>query len=73
MALLSMRPQPCGDPSCRGEHAPGERIALAESLCGARGAQLTKLRRQILELLWERGRPMGAYEMIEALKRRDAR
>ncbi len=43
------------------------------SLCGARGTQLTTLRRQILELLWESGRPTGAYELIEALGLRDSR
>ena len=73
MALLSIQPRSCADPNCRGRHAPAERVALAASLCGARGVQLTKLRRQILELLWESGRPTGAYELIEALKQRDAR
>ncbi len=70
MAFLSSQPRPCTDPDCRRQHAPAERVALAKSLCGA---QLTKLRRQILELLWESGRPMGAYELIEALKLRDSR
>ena len=73
MALLSIPPRPCADPNCRGQHAPAERVALAMSLCSARGAQLTELRRQILELLWESGRPAGAYELIEALKLRDSR
>ena len=73
MALMSIQPRPCTDPDCRGQHAPAERVALAMSLCGARGAQLTTLRRQILELLWESGRPTGAYELIEALKLRDSR
>ena len=73
MALISVKPRPCTDPDCRGQHAPDERVALAGSLCEARGAQLTKLRRQILELLWESGRPTGAYDLIEALKLRDAR
>ena len=73
MALLSIQPRPCTDSNCRGQHAPAERVALAESLCGARGARLTPLRRQILELLWESGRPTGAYELIEALKLRDSR
>ena len=68
MALLSIQPRPCADPNCRGQHATAERVALAMSLCGARGVQLTELRRQILELLWESGRPTGAYELIEALK-----
>ena len=35
--------------------------------------QLTKLRRQILELLLERSRPARAYELIEALKLQDSR
>ena len=73
MAHASIRPKPCTDPNCRGRHAPAERVALAMSLCDARGAQLTKLRRQILELLWESGRPTGAYELIEALKLKNAR
>ncbi len=73
MTRRSIQPRPCTDSSCRGQHAPAERVALAMSLCGARGAQLTTLRRQVLELLWERGRPTGAYELIEALKLRDSR
>ena len=73
MALLSIPPRPCADPNCREQHAPAERVALAMSLCSARGAQLTELRRQILELLWESGRPTGAYELVEALKLRDSR
>ena len=73
MAPLSIQARSCADPNCRGQHAPAERIALAMSLCSARGAQLTELRRQILELLWESGRPTGAYELIEALKLRDSR
>lgn len=73
MTLVSIEPRPCADPNCRGPHASAERVALAMSLCSARGAQLTELRRQILELLWASGRPTGAYELIEALKHRDSR
>lgn len=73
MAFSSIQPRPCTDPDCHGQHAPDERVALAKALCSARGAQLTKLRRQILELLWESGRPTGAYELIEALKQKASR
>ncbi len=73
MARTSIQPRPCTDTNCCGQHAPAERIALAVSLCSARGAQLTELRRKMLELLWESDRPMGAYELIEALKLRDSR
>ena len=70
MMLASIESSPCADPNCRGQHAPAERVAIAMSLCGACGAQLTELRRQILELLWETGRPTGAYALIEWLKQR---
>ena len=73
MALRPIQPRPCADSDCHGQHAPAERVALAMSLCSARGVQLTELRRRILELLWESGRPTGAYDLIEALKLRDSR
>jgi Fur family zinc uptake transcriptional regulator len=68
MTPHSVRPQPCLDPDCREQHPPAERIALATSLCSARGVKLTKLRRNILELLWEFDSPTGAYELIKALE-----
>ncbi len=73
MMTQSPEPRPCKDPHCQGRHAPAERLALAMAICAERGAQLTELRRQILELLWESGRPTGAYELIEALRVRAAR
>ncbi len=73
MELPTTRPEPCNDPNCRGQHAPAERVALAKSLCAARGNKLTTLRRQVLELLWERGRPTGAYALIKALELRYSR
>ena len=73
MELSTTQPRPCTDPNCRGQHMPAERVALAVSLCAARGSKLTTLRRQVLELLWERGRPTGAYALIEALELRYSR
>lgn len=73
MTLAQIPPEPRTDTTCCGQHAPGERLALAASLCDKRGAQLTRLRRQVLELLWESGRPTGAYELIDALKLRNSR
>ena len=46
---------------------------MAVSLCAARGNKLTPLRRHVLELLWESGRPTGAYALIEALELRYSR
>ena len=73
MAKPPARPRPWTDPDCRGRHSPGERVALAVSICEGRGVQMTALRRRVLELLWAKGRPTGAYELIEAVKLKDAR
>ena len=73
MERFGTEPQPCTDPNCRGPHVPAERIALAMSLCAARGTKLTTLRREVLELLWERGRPTGAYALIDALESKHSR
>ena len=67
------RPRPGSGPDCRGRHSPPERVALAVSICEGRGVQMTEMRRRVLELLWASGRPTGAYELIEAVKRRDSR
>ena len=67
------RPRPGSGPDCRGRPSPRERVALAVSICEGRGAQMTEMRRRVLELLWESGRPMGAYELIKAVELRDSR
>ena len=66
MVSSSTQPKPCADPNYRGQHEPAERMAMAATLCKERSAQFTKLRRRILELLWEGNRPMDAYELIGA-------
>ena len=68
-----IRPRPCTDPDCRGHHAPGERVALATAICHERGVRMTELRKSILELLWAGRGPISAYELMEALVRRDSR
>lgn len=73
MTPSSFQAQPCRNRDCRGDHEPAERVAMAASLCGERGAQLTALRKKILELLWAHERPAGAYELIEALRNAQSR
>jgi Fur family transcriptional regulator, zinc uptake regulator len=41
----------------------------AAQLCLARGARLTELRRQVLQLVWHGHEPVGAYSLLEALRR----
>ena len=40
----------------------------AASVCQQRGVRLTPIRRQVLELVWQSHRPIGAYAVLEALQ-----
>src|SRR3546814_3792571 len=42
-------------------------IEKAETLCSARGARLTALRREVLSILWSSHAPMGAYDVMAKL------
>ena len=43
-------------------------LAAAMSLCRERGVQLTAIRRQVLEALWQAGQPLSAYELMPRLE-----
>ena len=42
-------------------------LAHAERICKQRGQKLTPIRRRVLECLLESHRPLGAYDLIDAL------
>lgn len=42
-------------------------LASARALCGERGARLTPLREQVLELVWQSHKPLGAYQLMDRL------
>jgi Fur family zinc uptake transcriptional regulator len=44
------------------------RMLTAERLCAERGLRLTRLRRRALEILLERGGPVKAYDLLEAMR-----
>ena len=48
-------------------------LARAEALCQSRGLRLTELRRAVLALVWDSHRPVGAYDLLEALGKRRGR
>jgi Fur family zinc uptake transcriptional regulator len=50
-------------------HCVEEALDRADSLCDAQGARLTELRRAVLELVWRGHEPVGAYALLDALKR----
>lgn len=55
------------------ERCAADAIAHAEAVCAQRGQRFTPVRRQVLEALLASHRPLGAYDVIEALAQRMAR
>src|SRR5579862_42234 len=55
------------------ERCASTAIAYAETQCAARAQRLTPIRRQVLEALLASHNPLGAYEIIERLAKRNAR
>ena len=48
-------------------------IRRAEAICTDRGIRLTRLRRRILELVWSRHGPLGAYDILRLMNKRDGK
>jgi Fur family transcriptional regulator, zinc uptake regulator len=46
----------------------GEALDRAEALCRQTGARLTALRRRVLEIVWAGHKPVGAYDILDALR-----
>lgn len=43
-------------------------VAAADALCARQGLQFTPVRRRVLEILLERHRALGAYEILDQLR-----
>lgn len=48
-------------------HCIAQALDKAVHLCQQRGVRLTTLRRQVLELIWQNHKPVGAYTILEQL------
>jgi Fur family transcriptional regulator, zinc uptake regulator len=48
-------------------HCIHDALASARVLCASRGVRLTSLREQVLELIWQNHKPLGAYTLMEML------
>ena len=44
-------------------------IGTAERLCSERGVRITPARRRVLELVWRRHAPIGAYDILSEMQR----
>ena len=56
----------CAHAAHRSAGAP-EALAAAEAACRSRGARLTPIRRDVLGVLYSTHRPLGAYDIADAL------
>jgi Fur family zinc uptake transcriptional regulator len=50
------------------QHCIDSAISTAERLCQSRDANLTPVRRRVLELIWQNHEPVGAYTLLDQLK-----
>lgn len=48
-------------------HCISGALSAARKLCGDRGVRLTELREQVLGLIWQSHKPLGAYTLMEML------
>lgn len=68
---LGMSPAPTTDPFPHATHdhhrCVRAAVSRAHDLCSSRGAKLTELREQVLELVWRSHAPIGAYQILDQL------
>ena len=54
-------------------HCISDALEAARQLCLSRGVRLTDLRLQVLELIWQNHKPLGAYTLMEMLAKANTR
>jgi Fur family zinc uptake transcriptional regulator len=55
------------------QHCIDGALAAAQLICDQQNAKLTKLRQQVLLLIWENHKPLGAYTLIDQLAEKTQR
>lgn len=48
-------------------HCIASAMTTAQEICARNGARLTKLREQVLRLIWQSHKPLGAYPLMDML------
>ena len=59
--------------ACGCDHDPATWASQVESACLRQGAQLTPLRRRVLDIFSDSAAPLGAYAILEELSRREGK
>jgi len=68
MQKASGRPDPFPPTDHDHRRCVADAVAAAERLCAQEGLSFTALRRRVLELVWSSHGPVGAYELLDALR-----
>jgi len=55
------------------QHCIDDALAAAQLICQQHNAKLTELRQQVLLLIWENHKPLGAYTLIDQLAEKTQR
>lgn len=63
-------PSPAISPAATHDHQKcvNKALTTAEQLCVERGVQLTSIRHQVLELIWESHKAVKAYDLLDRIK-----
>jgi len=54
-------------------HCVHSALAEADAICVRQGLRLPALRKRVLELVWQRPQPLGAYDILAVLSEQDGR
>lgn len=67
---MGPKSKPAAFPSRGHDHAVCIEQAMTDAgtMCAARSARLTPLRRRVLEIIWQSHRPLGAYDILGVLR-----
>jgi len=57
------------DPDHDHQQCVNSAVARAEQICLEQGQRFTAIRRKVFELIWQQHKPIGAYQILEALQR----
>lgn len=50
-----------------------EALSTAQAICKKKGSRLTKLREQVLKIVWQSHKPLGAYSVMDILAEQSTR
>jgi Fur family transcriptional regulator, zinc uptake regulator len=63
------KPAKAAAPAHDHNHCIEDAVAAAEKLCTQKGLRFTALRKRVLELVWSSHKPVGAYTLLDQLRR----